>query len=446
MQLIDAPKAPDSLKAPTIIGLLFFLFGICGFVLWAMLTPLDSAVVAQGVVKVGSEKKQVQHLEGGMVKSLLVKEGDVVKQGQVLITLDETFAGADHSILSTQRQELKVREAMLIAQRDDLPSIQFSEEPGPGNKQANDENWQEEQAWIKAQKKSAQQLFNLSRSALQSQISTLDSQSMQLSKRIQGYKQEIDAKNDQIAYMQEEIDAWEGLIQRQYANKLRFLELKKELSEVKGELVQVETSLASSHAQLDELQFERNRVSQVFREAAAGDLVEVQLNIKDLSKRINSASNVLGRIDIKAPVDGKVVGLNVYTIGAVIKPGDTILEIVPSKDELVIGAQVRPVDIDKVSQFMKARIRLSSYKQHEFPEFNGVVDSVSADVFEDPKTQNSYYTARIIIPDATLSALPKDKINPGMPADVMIITGESTPAQYLLDPLLNAFRTAWRDS
>jgi len=446
MQLIDAPKAPDSLKAPTIIGLLFFIFGICGFVLWAVLTPLDSAVVAQGVVKVGSEKKQVQHLEGGMVKSLLVTEGDLVKQGQVLITLDETFAGADHSILSTQRQELKVREAMLIAQRDDLPSIFFSEEPEPENSQIKQQNWQEEQAWLEAQKKSAQQLFNLSRSALQSQISTLDSQSTQLSKKVLGYKQEISAKNDQIAYMQEEIDAWAGLIQRQYANKLRFLELKKELSEVKGELVQVETSLASSHSQLDELQFERDRVAQVFREAAASELVEVQLSIKDLSKRIQSASNVLGRIDIKAPVDGKIVGLNVYTIGAVIQPGDTILEIVPSKDELVIGAQIRPVDIDKVSQFMKARIRLSSYKQHEFPEFNGVVESVSADVFEDPKTQNSYYTARIIIPTSTLSMLPKDKINPGMPADVMIVTGESTPAQYLLEPLLNAFRTAWRDS
>jgi len=446
MQLTDAPKAPDSLKAPTIVGLLFFIFGVCGFVLWAMLTPLDSAVVAQGVVKVGSEKKQVQHLEGGMVKSLLVTEGDVVKQGQVLITLDETFAGADHSILSTQRQELKVREAMLIAQRDDLPSILFSEEPEPENNQIKQQNWQEEQAWLEAQKKSAQQLFNLSRSALQSQISTLDSQSTQLSKKILGYKQEISAKNDQIAYMQEEIDAWAGLIQRQYANKLRFLELKKELSEVKGELVQVETSLASSHSQLDELQFERDRVAQIFREAAANELVEVQLSIKDLSKRIQSASNVLGRIDIKAPVDGKIVGLNVYTIGAVIQPGDTILEIVPSKDELVIGAQIRPVDIDKVSQFMKARIRLSSYKQHEFPEFDGIVDSVSADVFEDPKTQNSYYTARIIIPGSTLSALPKDKINPGMPADVMIVTGESTPAQYLLEPLLNAFRTAWRDS
>ena len=436
MQILDAPKAPDSLRFPTLFGGLVFIFGIGGFVLWALFVPLNSAVVAQGVVKVGSEKKQIQHLEGGIVKSLRVKEGDIVKQGQVLLTLDETFAGADHSILFTQLQELKIRNAMLTSQRDDLQAIKFPkvfEEAGASQ-------------WLEELKRSAQKLFELSYNALQSQLSILESQSEQLSKKIQGYHQEILAKKDQIAYMQEEIDAWENLIQRQYANKLRYLELKKELSEAQGELVQVETNLASSQVQIEELQFERNRVSQVFREDAASQLVEVQLNIKDLSKRINSASNVLGRIEIKAPVDGKVVGLNVYTIGAVIRPGDTILEIVPSKDELVIVARVRPVDIDKVNQLMQTKIRMASYKQHEFPEFNGVVESVSADVFEDPKTQNSYYTARITIQGSALSALLKDKINPGMPAEVMIITGESTPAQYLLDPLLNAFRTAWRDS
>jgi len=436
MQLLDAPKAPDNLRPPTLLGGLVFVFGICGFVLWAILVPLDSAVVASGVVKVGSEKKQVQHLEGGIVKSLRVKEGDIVKQGQVLLTLDETFAGTDHSILLSQLQELSVRDAMLTSQRDNLPAIKFSEALGHSVSSQ----------WLEERKLSAQKLFKLSYDALKSQLSMLESQSKQLREKILGYQGEILAKKDQIAYMQEEIDAWENLIQRQFANKLRYLELKKELSEARGELVQVETNLASSQAQIEELQFERNRVSQVFREAAASELVEVQLNIKDLSKRIDSASNVLGRIEIKAPVDGKVVGLSIYTVGAVIRPGDTILEIVPSKDELVIGARVRPVDIDKVSQLMQARIRIASYKQHEFPEFNGVVESVSADVFEDPKTQNSYYTARITIPTSSLAFLPKDKISPGMPAEIMIVTGESTPAQYLLEPLFNAFRTAWRDS
>ena len=136
----------------------------------------------------------------------------------------------------------------------------------------------------------------------------------------------------------------------------------------------------------------------------------------------------------------------VHTVGAVIKSGDTILEIVPKKDDLIVEVKVMPADIDKVHQLMKAQVRISSYKQHEFPEFVGVVDDVSADVFEDPKTLTSYYSARITIPKASLAELPDNKISPGMPAEVMIITGESTPAQYLLDPLLTAFRSAWRDS
>ena len=436
MQFIDAPKAPDSLVLPTFVGLLVFIFGVLGFVVWSIYTPLDSAVVAQGVVKVGSEKKQVQHFEGGMVKALFVQEGDYVEQGQVLLTLDETFAGADHAMLSNQRQELRVREALLLAQRDNLPTLDFSSELTA----------QTTISWIEGQKRSAQQLFELSRSALNSQLSALDSQSEQLQSKSVGYGREISAKNDQVTYMEEELGAWDNLIKRQYANKLRYLELKRELSEVKGELVQVETQVLSTKTQIEELQFERARVEQTFRERAAIELVDVQLKINDLSKRIDAASNILGRIEIKAPVDGKVVGLTIYTIGAVITPGATILEIVPSKDELVIGAKVSPVDIDKVQQLMAARIRISSYKQHEFPEFSGVVESVSADVFEDANTLENYYTARIAIPRDTLLNLPSGKINPGMPAEVMIITGESTPAQYLLEPLMNAFRTAWRDS
>jgi len=436
MQLFDAPKAPDSLRLPTLLGLLFVVFGVLGFIIWAMYTPLDSAVVAQGVVKVGSEKKQVQHLEGGIVKSLLVTEGDHVEKGQILLTLDETFAGADHAMLSNQLHELLIRQTLLIAQRDNLEALEFPKEL----------NLQPKIYWIEEQKKSAEKLFDLSRSALGSQLSTLKSQGEQLEKKRLGYEGEMAAKNDQVGYMEEELGAWDNLIQRQYANKLRYLELKRELSEVRGELVHIETQYVSANTQLEELAFESARVEQSFRENAANALVDVQLKINDLSKRIDTASNILGRIEIKAPVDGNVVGLNVYTIGAVIKPGDTILEIVPTRDELVIGAQVRPVDIDKVQLMMQARIRIASYKQHEFPEFYGIVESVSADVFQDPNTLTSYYTARITIPNETFLSLSKDRINPGMPAEVMIITGESTPAQYLLEPLMNAFRTAWRDS
>lgn len=436
MRVSDAPVAPSSLKWLTSLGLITVLFGVGGFLLWSIMTPLNSAVVTQGVLKVSSEKKQVQHLEGGIVKSIFVREGDLVKEGQALLTLDETFAGADFEILSTQLQEMQIREAMLLAQRDDLESLSFPLhiENAPLT------------SWLTGQKESANKLFRISKSVLSSQLSVLSAQIQQINSKVAGYHLEISAKNQQLKFMAEEIAAWESLVQQKLTNKLRYLELQGDTSELRGEIEQLKARIASSNNQTSELEYESLRIDQMFREVAANELVEVQIKIKDLSKRIGSASNILGRIELKAPVEGKIVGMAVHTVGAVIKSGDTILEIVPKKDDLIVEVKVMPADIDKVHQLMKAQVRISSYKQHEFPEFLGVVDDVSADVFEDPKTLTSYYSARITIPEASLAELPDNKISPGMPAEVMIITGESTPAQYLLDPLLTAFRSAWRDS
>jgi membrane fusion protein, type I secretion system len=436
MQVSDAPTPPNSLRWQTTIGLITILFGLGGFSVWALMTPLNSAVVTQGVLKVSSERKQVQHFEGGIVKSIFVKEGDRVKQGQALLTLDETFAGADFDILSTELQEMQIREALLIAQRDNLETLSF-----PSYIESSQAN-----TWLTQQKDSAVQLFQISKSVLSSQLAVLSAQIDQIKSKVAGYHLEIAAKNQQLAFMKEEKDAWQSLLQQKLTNKLRYLELQGDISELTGEIEELKARLASSTNQIQELEHERIRIDQYFRESAANELIEVQIKIKGLSKRIGSASNVLGRIELKAPVEGKIVGMAVHTIGAIIKSGETILEIVPNKDDLIVEVKVMPADIDKVNLLMQAQVRISSYKQHEFPEFMGVVDDVSADVFEDPNTLTSYYTARIIIPEESLAGLPDNKISPGMPAEVMIITGESTPAQYLLEPLLTAFRSAWRDS
>lgn len=435
MQVILAPPAPYKLDRLNIIGAMIVLFGVVGSILWSALTPLDSAVVAIGKVKVHSERKEIQHFEGGIVKNILVKEGERVQHGQLLLTLDETFANSDFERISAQWHELKIREAVLTAQRDRIKQPNFSK------KIINDDA----SPWVIAQVESAINGFNISESNLKSQLDILSNQTIQITEQIKGIKLEIEAKNEQLSFIEDELSSWESLMQQQLANKLRFLELKRGASELKGEIAQLKSQAASLKVQYSEIEFKSLRVEQDYREKASKELSEVQLNLKDSSKRISAANNVLERIEIRSPVTGTVVGLNVHTLGSVIKPAETILEVVPEKDELIIEARVKPMDVDKVYPSLESRIKISSYKVHEFPEFDGVVESVSADVFEDPQTLESYYLARIVIPEASLTLLPENKIQPGMPSEVLIVTGESTPLQYLMEPLFSAFRTAWRD-
>lgn len=435
MQVILAPSAPYKLEKLNIVGLLIVLFGVVGTLLWSALTPLDSAVVALGKVKVHSERKQIQHFEGGMVKSIHIQEGQRVTQGQLLLTLDETFAHSDLDRISAQWHELKIREAVLLAQRDRLPQPLFAKEIFSAGKKS----------WVFSQKSSALNGFEISEGNLNSQLNILNNQTLQLEEQVKGISTEVEAKQEQLAFLNDEITSWESLIEQKMANKLRYLELQRGASELKGEVAQLNAQASSLKVKSSEIKLKALRVKQDYREKAAKELAEVQLNLKDSSKRMGSASNVLDRIEIESPVTGTVVGLAVHTIGAVIKPGETILEVVPEKDELIIEARVKPLDVDKIYKSLESRIKISSYKVHEFPEFNGVVEWVSADVFEDPQTLESFYLARIIIPKTSLESVSLDKIQPGMPAEVLIKTGESTPLQYLSEPLLSAFRTAWRD-
>lgn len=435
MQIVLAPPAPYKLEKLNVIGMLIVLFGVVGGLLWAALTPLDSAVVAMGKIKVHSDRKEIQHLEGGIVKNILIQEGERVTAGQLLLTLDETFANSDLERISAQWSELKIREAVLTAQRDRVNEPAFAKEVLESMPLS----------WVSKQMISATNGFYISESNLKSQLDILDNQTIQVTEQLKGVESEMVAKTEQLSFLNDEIESWKGLVEKKLANKLRYLELQRGASELKGESAQLASQAASLKVKYSEIKFKSLRVEQDYREKAAKELAEVQLNLKDSSKRISSASNVLERIEIRSPVPGTIVGLNIHTLGAVIKPGETILEVVPEKDELIIEARIKPMDVDKVYKTLESRIKMSSYKVHEFPEFIGVVESVSADSFEDPNTLESFYLARIVIPEKSLELLPKNKIKPGMPSEVLIKTGESTPLQYLIEPLVSAFRTAWRD-
>jgi len=435
MQILLAPPARHKLSKLKFVGLFTVIFGLIGSLTWAATTPLDSAVVALGKVKVHTNTKQIQHLEGGIVESISIKEGELVKAGQLLLSLDDTFANTTLKRLKAQRQELLIQEAVLIAQRDHSGAPTFPEEVLMARAGT----------WLFEQKKSALNSFNITRASIKNQVEILKSESDQLEEQIKGNTNTSIAKKEEVVYLEDEIASWKTLIDQRMANKMRFLELQRATAELKGDIAQLKSQSASLMAKKRQLLLEEVRIKQSYQESASKELGTVRVNIKDLSKRMDSAVNILDRVEIRAPVDGVVVGLQVHTLGAVIKPGDTILELVPDNDDLIVEARIKPTDVDKIYSSLETRIKLSAYKVNEFPEFDGLVDSVSADVFENPETLESFYIARISIPYLSISSLQKEKIKPGMPAEVLIKTGENTPLQYLMDPLLSSFRTAWRD-
>jgi len=219
-------------------------------------------------------------------------------------------------------------------------------------------------------------------------------------------------------------------------------------------LQKTEAQQAEIQVKIGEVKLEKLQAKQRFQEQTVTELRDIKFSLKDVREQLATSSNVLQRVDIRAPVDGAVTGLNVHTVGAVVRGGDVIMEIVPAMDTLIVESRVSPTDVDKVYKGLDAGMRVASFKQHEFPQLSGTVESISAYVFEDERQQTQYYIARIALNGfvAYDDMLPFDddgnllSIHPGMPTEVMIITGLSAPAHYLLEPLINSFNRAWRDS
>ena len=443
MKLVNAPKVKYELKVLNLLGYGIIVFGLGGFVIWALFTPLNSAVVATGTVQVLSQNKRIQHLEGGIVEGIYVEENQSVEAGEVLLRLDQTFAGAEHQRLLMQSYELQMREALLVAKRDianelALPSIIDDRLPP---------------SWIADQIESNKQLFLLATSNLESELAIADQRIAQLAEQAQGFEKERLAKISQLSFMEEEIESWKGMVEKKLANKLRFLEVQSDAAELRGVIAKTEAKKAEVKVKIAEVTLEQLQAKQKFQERAATELRDIQFSLKDLREQLASSRNILGRVDIRSPVDGTITGLNVHTLGAVVQAGEVLMEIVPVREKLIVESRVAPTDVDKVFKGLNARVRLASFKQHEMPQLDGVVESISADVFEDERSQTQYYIARIALngfvkSDGNTQGNPPslDIVQPGMPTEVLIVTGVSTPAQYLIEPLINSFNRAWRDS
>jgi HlyD family type I secretion membrane fusion protein len=414
-------------------AVIMLVFG--GFGVWSMTATLDGAVVAPGIVQVEASRKKVQHLEGGIVKEIRIRDGDAVNEGDVLIRLDDKTVGANLRLLQGQSAELSIRQLRLIAERDGAAEFIL---PPALTARADDRGLAEIVAGQRA-------LFDARRASRLLEIDVLRQQQVQLKAQIEGFQKQQTSKIKQIEYYEDELSGLRTLFSQGLTPKGRLLNLEREAERSRGELAALTASIAGAETKLNETALSIVRLDRTFHEKVTEELRTVEAELNAFSERLVGVEDQTQRTEIRAPRRGRVLSLAVHTPGGVIKPGETLMEIVPEDDTLVIGARVSPPDIDKVVPRAPAIVRLSAFNQHTTPELTGEVQRVSADLISEAATGQSYYQAIIEVPPGEAQRLQGLALVPGMPAEIFIQTGARTPLVYLLKPLTDSLSKAWRE-
>jgi epimerase transport system membrane fusion protein len=433
--MIDKSSEPNKLQALSTndkpirtVGMIivFATFGVFG--LWTGFAPMDSSALAPGVLVVKAYKKTVQHLDGGIVSKILIKDGDLVQEGQSLIVLDDAQIKAQLEISRSQNITLAAQVARLSAERDQLKKIDF---PALLNEPDN----------VRAveAKLAETNIFNSHKSSHDGQIGVLNQRVGQITSKINGLQGQIASKRQLVGSYSEEIKDFKELLAEGFADKQRLRELERNHAIQTGDIAQLEAEIATNQMLMSETRLQILQIQKQFQEEVASKLSEAQAQLNDAQQRVAASKDKLERIVIKAPASGMVLGLATHTENGVITPGRPILDIVPQDAELIIEAQVSPMDIDRVTVGLQAEIRLSAFKQAETPKMEGKVISLSPDRITDERNGNAYYLAKVEVTPDSLKHIRHLQLLPGMPAEVLINTGERTLFRYLAQPATNFF-------
>jgi len=433
---VKAPEASSHDRSVRLFGfaIVFVLLG--GFGVWATFAMIDSAAVAHGVVTVESYRQTVQHLEGGIVKELYVEEGDMVKAGDPLARLDDTQFSSQLESARVELGGLRALEARLRAERDKESEVAF---PASLLSQAKDDSRLQE--FIATQNA----VFEARRADLEGRIAVFDQRIAERNEQIKGFEEREAKFQHRIDLYQDELKGLQSLFEDGMGDKVRMRALERELAEVEGDLVAVRTQRTSAQQQIDETKLQIDQARREFQRDVVTELSQVQERLFNAEERERGLADRVERTKITAPVSGRVVGLEVHTVGAVLSPGARLLDIVPDQETLVVDAQVTPQSVDKVFPGLNAIIRFTALNSRSTPRVNGRVKTVSADRLVDQQRGYPYYLARIEIPEDQMARLKGQTVLPGMPAEVMIVTGERTMLDYLIRPLKDAFARSMRE-
>lgn len=436
MQNKESLPATPALRVarPLLLALGASLLFFGGFGAWSVLAPLQSAAIAPGVVVVDTNRKAVQHLEGGVVERLLVQEGDTVAQGQLLLRLDQVQVRATVERLRGQLHGALALQARLRAERDELAEIEFAPELAG---QAGDP------AVIDAIR-SELRIFEARREQVESQTRILRQRNAQVAEEIRGINDEIKAQDRQLRLIREEQIGVEALVDKGLERKPRLLALQRQSADIEGQRAQNVARIARGQQAIGENDMRvLDLKAQVLSEAAQ-KLRDEEARILDTRERLRGAEDILQRTEIRAPAAGRVQGLRVFTVGGVVPPRETLMEIVPADEKLVVEAQMSPGDIDLVHPGLPVELRFTSFNQRNTPAIDGRVLNVSADRMSDQRTGASFYQLRIAVDG--IGALPESlRLYPGMPVEAMVRTGSQTMFAYLSRPILDSMNRALRE-
>lgn len=405
----------------------FAVFG--GLGTWAAVAPLSSAALAPGVITVENYRKTVQHLEGGIIKTIRVRDGDSVEKDQVLATLDDTQPRAQLEVLRGQYYIAAAREARLIAQRDGLNEVRY-----PPDLLVHADDPRIDDA-IRVQNHT----FTVRKTAHDGEISLYRRQIEQLRAKLKGLQAQITSRDRLVKSFRHELEDFEALLKEGYTEKQKVRELERNLAQSEGQRGELASELAATELQISETELKILQLQKELQREVAKELGEVQAALFELREKIQSLESTVARTVVKAPEPGMVLGLSVHTLGGVIQPGGKILDIVPQDERLVVEARLSPQDIDRIQLGQMAEVRFTAFKSRDTPKIEGKLMVVSADRLVDEQTQTSYYLARVEITPEGLQDLARQKLDlvPGMPAEVLINTGERTLFEYLTDPFVN---------
>jgi HlyD family secretion protein len=414
--------------------LIFLTFGVVGG--WAAVAKIDRAVSAPGVVAIDTNRKTVQHLEGGIVREILVKEGGAVAQGAILFRLENVQAKADYQLNENQLHSLLATEARLVAERDEKDDIAWPAEIAPPSSSSalDTEGWDNQVMADQAAE------FNKRRSSLQGQVEVLKSRIDQLRDEIHGVQLEQEAAENQVDYINKELTGLRELSQKQLIPTTRLYTMERERERLQGGIGEAIANIAKSNGQIGEYNIQIQQLKEKFQEQIASSLTDVRQKVADVREKMAIAKDVLSRSEVVAPVAGTVQNLKIFTIGQVVRPGEPLLDIVPNNEHLIVEVQFSPNDIDGVLIGQQAEIRFPAFHSRMIPLIVGRLESLSRDRLVDETSKQPYYRGIVGLDSTNIPEEWRSRVRAGMPAEVIVASGERTVLSYFVSPLTSTLR------